>query len=239
VQYDSQENTNKMKTTTKIMVVLSFMVLFSGCARINCEGSVDGSDDLYYYKHYTSNVSYGGQARAFECRTGSKLQDNIKTQQRQDSAKAASEALQQRRDCYEAGQYHNHTFDLMNDYDFSCDQIEYMNDHFILELEQKNAGSIKGSSSSFFGYGKLEGQFFQWINAEHLAVGQLPKQISYHLNCDNTTTFWRVQKLCTNGKIFPDEVSSCTLAKEGLLDTTRVQYYTKSDFIMYYTNKCI
>ena len=47
------------------------------------------------------------------------------------------------------------------------------------------------------------------------------------------------QTICTNGKIFPDEVGQCYVDYEGFRDTKKLTYYTESDFVMYYVDNCI
>lgn len=131
--------------------------------------------------------------------------------------------------CYVNGSDVNIFYDLVGDYNLSCGKIEYLNDHFILGDSKRDGGSVSGSYSGFFSYGSVKGQFYDWVNVESVAIGKLPKEVSFHLNCVNSTK--RVTGISSD--YFDNYV------KLIVKDTKNISYYSESDFVMYYTDNCI
>lgn len=210
----------------KIIMIFSLITLLvSGClyeqfdnsdfSQRSCYGDVEGSPELYYLEYQDWVYDYS------QCQTGNRTQDKIN------------------KECYEKGKNINTSFDLVSDYGFTCNQIKYINDHFILKAEQKDGGSIEGNTRGLFSSGYIEGKFYDWVNTENLATGKLIKTAKYHLDCKNSTLYWKVQYVCSNGKVFPEETSSCYNGHNTIRDTKILTYYTESDFVMHYANNCI
>lgn len=212
--------------TFSILLAIVF-VTFTGCIpnqyespfgfpeEVYCYGDVKGSSELYYLGHQDSVYSYA------DCKKGNRTLDRINQL------------------CYYNGSDHQDSFDLIEDYGFSCKQIEYINDHFVQEIEKKGSGEINGELNSFFSYGYINGKSYQWINKENLATGNLIKNAKYHLDCKNSTLFWKIQYICNDGKVFPSETSQCIGGRNKIKDTKELEYYSKEDFIMYYVDRCI
>lgn len=123
--------------------------------------------------------------------------------------------------CYNQGYDVNISFDIQKDYGYSCNQLEYINDHFVDQVDQKDGGYIKGSGSGFgfgvsyigIGFGsshsEIKGQFYEYIVTKVSATGHLVENVNYHITCKNET-------------------------KNEVID-----YYTEGEFVMYYVNNCI
>ena len=182
---------------------------------VYCYGDIEGSPELYYLEHQMRVYSIN------DCQIGNRTQDKIN------------------KECYEEGKNINASFDLIEDYGFTCNQIEYINNHFILKSEQKDGGTIKGSSSGLFSSGHIEGKFYDWVNTDNLATGKLIKTAKYHLDCKDSTLFWKFQYICDSGLVFPGETSNCGNGRNRIKDTRKLTFYTESDFVMYYVDKCM
>lgn len=120
-------------------------------------------------------------------------------------------AEQQRiaQECYNSGKDYAYNFSVFVNYNLTCSKVAYINDHFIDKTRQVDGGYIKGSYSGFFSSGHIEGHLYQYVTEGVLATGQLMKTLNYHLDCNNVTS----NKVAT--------------------------YYSESDFVMEYVNKCI
>lgn len=180
-----------------------------------CYGSIEGSPELYYLDHQDWVYSNS------QCQIGNSTEDKIN------------------KECYEKGENINASFDLIKDYGFTCNQIEYINNHFILKSERKDGGSIEGSTHGLFSSGHIEGKFYDWVNTENVATGKLIKTAKYHLDCKDSTLFWKSQYICDSGLVFPDETSNCGNGHNRVKDTRKLTFYTESDFVMYYVDKCV
>lgn len=110
---------------------------------------------------------------------------------------------------YNAGHSVFESYDIISDHNFSCKQIEYINDHFITVSSKEDAGYISGSYSGFLSHGSVTGKMYQWVYSEILATGQLAESVSYYVLGDNTT----IDK--------------------------KIDYYTTSEFVMYFVKHCI
>jgi len=181
-------------------------LLFSNSNRLKCDGQVGSDPELYYQKNYWSNMSISG----YSCKIGNYTLDQLNYDVMVLERKRERLIAAEREQCYLAGRDYDFKFDLIEDYGFSCEQIGYINDHFILSSESKDGGSIDGRYSGFLSSGRIEGQFYDWVNTENLATGKIIKQTSYHLDCE-----------------------------DSMRDTKVVNYYSESDFIMYYSDHCL
>ena len=178
----------------------------------DCEGEA-GSPELYYYK-----ASYNSDSLFFpnwNCGIGNHTQDKIAEQKRTIKAEEKAVVRLEKKQCYDEGSFHNFSFDLLKDYNFSCEVIDYYNSHLILGSERHEAGKIYGNVEGLFVYGTIKGQLYSWVNNEYLATGQVVKNISYHIDCNNKTVSW-------NGK-----------------ETKKIIFYSEKDFVNYYVNNCI
>jgi hypothetical protein len=229
--------------TTIVMMILVFalfvgILIFVG-KTMNCDTPFWYSDDMYKYKHYNSNHS----GSWYTCKTGSHSADAQRQADKEEARRLAAEQQTERKVCYEAGQFEEYHFDLIEDYDFSCEKIKYINDHFVDKAVEKDGGSIKHvtSRNGFFSSSRssVEIKLKNWVVLQSLPTDVLLKDISYHSDCNNETKYWKKQTVCSDGKIFPDETNYCTNGKTKLRDTTEAEFYTESDFVMYYVNNCI
>lgn len=197
----------------KILLAILLMVFLVGCGnRFVCDGVAKANPELGYFKAYTSNIS-----SHYNC----EIRNITKMQLDKEAAEIKAENMRQLRlewiECYDKGESHNYTFDLKEHYGYSCEQLEYINNHFILGAEQKDGGNLEGSFSDFLSSGHIKGEFFDWVNVENLATGQLIKEVSYQINCDNIT-------------LHP---------VDKFLGGKEISYYNEADFVMYYTENCL
>ena len=81
-----------------------------------------------------------------------------------ENAKIATETAKAEADrvaaCWANGTFYNYTFDIMHDYNLSCDQLGYINDHLIDKTRQVDGGYISGHYSGFVSYGEVEGHLY-------------------------------------------------------------------------------
>jgi len=143
------------------------------------------------------------------------------------------------KDCYNNGTDLSVYFDLIEDYNLSCDRIGYINDHLIKNHEKMDAGHLKGSYLGFLSDRHVRGQYYQWVTNENLATGRLVKNLTYHLDCNNETHHWYTGTVCVSGKKNPMETPSCLVKSEGKQDTRRYKYYDEKDFVLYYVERCL
>ena len=116
---------------------------------------------------------------------------------------------QKAQECYDAGNDYEINISIFEDYDLNCDKIAYINDHLIDSTRQEDGGYISGRYSGFLSSGSVKGEFKEYVTEGVLATGQLAKQLSYHLDC--------------NGK----------------QHNMNIKYYTESEFVMAYVDRCI
>jgi len=111
--------------------------------------------------------------------------------------------------CWRNGSFYNYTFDIIKDYNLSCSKLAYINDHLIDKTRQVDGGYISGQYSGFIARGHIESHLYQYVTEGVLATGTLVNNINYYTNCRNETK------------------------------DKKISYYSESDFVMYYVNKCI
>ena len=133
--------------------------------------------------------------------------------------------------CYAAGTDVEITYDLFIDYNLTCAKIEYLNNHFIIGSAKKDGGSISGYTGGLFSRGSVNGKFYDWVQTESVAVGKLPKTISFHLNCKNETTYIAGWSQGYGYDYSPKKIKTA--------DSKEIRYYSESDFVMAYTKNCI
>ena len=130
--------------------------------------------------------------------------------------------------CYDAGEDIVIGFDLKEDYNLTCEKLKYVNDHFLITAEKRDGGSISSSSysSGLFHSNShtFRANIIAWVGTSAAPTGELPKELSYHLDCENTT--------------FKYSFDEGRLRLESK-DTTKLKYYSESDLIMYYTDNCV
>lgn len=220
-----------------ILILIGIFIIYPLVKGLNCGGTPDKDNpELYYYKAYASNAS---NDMRYRCRVGNHTENQLIEQARQEQQKINEMKQAERKACYDKGQDYNVTLDLRGDYGFTCEQIEYVNDHFILGSERKSAGDVEIRHRTFFTSHTTKVKLYDWVNTEYLATGKLTKNAVYHRDCDGNTLYWKPQTICDNGKIFPDEVSYCGGAQTKVRDTMQKTFYTEADFIMYYVDNCI
>jgi hypothetical protein len=220
-----------------ITIILIIALFWGGNPISTCEGDLRGTD-LYEYEDYGRCSNWSGSFCIPECKVGNHTLDAINKKAREEATAKEQKEQEERKACYDAGKDYNLTFDLIEDYNLSCAKIQYLNDHFLLSAEQKDGGYIDGSSYGLFSSGHIEGKFYDWVNTEVVATGKLVKEMKFHLDCKNSTMFWRSVLRCSDGKIFPDEINYCENGVDAT-NTTKIIYYTEADFVVYYTDRCI
>ena len=212
-----------LATLTIIGVFLIYLIIpyFSPCI------SSWFDKDKYCAKIYDSNLTnslYHYEIRSY-------IQDKINQDEQNRIRKEQIENTRKLEDCFNDGQWYNQSFDIIKDYGLNCDKLRYINDHLIDKSRQVDGGYIDGSYSGFLSYGHIEGHIYQYVTEGVLATGQLPKNISYHIDCQNSSlglphpdfNHWTYQSQ-------PDQVRD---------ETKLINYYTESEFVMYYVNRCI
>jgi len=234
-----------MKTKQQIerftAVILLIIVIIFGFIispnRIKCEGEAT-HPDLYYFKEYKSNLSNS----RYNCVIRSHFADRLAAEKKRRQQQQFDMLQQQRKECYEQGQFYNLSFDLRADYNFTCEEIDYINSHLIIRSERKDGGSIKAEYRGFLSSHTVDTKLYDWVNTHNLATGKLIKTAYFHLDCNRETLHWRTTNICQNG--FPIDVvfrrgESCWNPREGRLETKHTTYYSEEDFVMYYVNHCI
>lgn len=148
--------------------------------KIGCEWA-DNTEDAYCQEEYTSNLT---NARYFVLKSQTQEQTRMR-QREQENAARATEAL-----CWENASTTTERFDIIKDYNISCEQLKYYNDHFVDNYESRESGSISGSQRGLFSYGSFSGSSQQWINIHVSATGDLLKNQTTLTACDgrNQTT---------------------------------------------------
>lgn len=201
---------------------------------VNCDKEFKNTE-LYMYKHYTSNISNN-----YVCKIGNRTEDKINAELKEKEQIEYNRIKKLNVDCYRNGSNYNYNFDLIKDYEFTCKQIEYINNHFIRIAEEHDGGTATKEfrSSTFFtsASDKVTIKLKDWVGVDKLPTDMLLKNISYHLDCKNSTLEANPRhdvQLCGVG---------CTTWNPDSYkrhDTTKIIYYTESDFVMYYVNNCI
>ena len=216
-----------------IIFFIGIYFIFNLMYGINCHIKSIG-EDKYCMKIDETNI-VGGKYH-FEIRTHS--QDKIDEDNRIKKVKEREIKQSQSQECYDKGQDFNYSFDIIKDYGFNCQKLAYINDHFIDKTRQVDGGYIDGSYSGFFSYGHIEGRLYQYVTEGVLATGQLVKSISYHLDCENSTLNPIVLIHNCYGYGYGRLDGNCNYV-ESRIETKVINYYTESEFVMYYVNKCI
>lgn len=180
-----------------IIVATNFMLGYS----ISCQVHAIISSDKYCNLEYPSNYSrYPG---VYKLRSHQADKEAQERRQAQRMVEEEQKKIEQQ--CYNEGYDFNKSYDIILDYGLSCKKIAYINDHLIDKKE--NGGYIEGSYSGFFSHGYIEGKFD--VVKESLAIGQLVKVVSYHVNCRNETL------------------------------NKQTEYYDEAEFITYYVKRCL
>lgn len=193
-----------------VLIMCLFLGYMNGWG---CKTKALFDKDIYCYQ-----ISYDNRTNALlEWVQGSHKQDQINAE---NQARIVEEARRQQEaaaKCYKEGKDYNYSFDIIENYNLSCIKVAYINDHFIDKTRQVDGGYISGGSSGIFvglfgvgvSSGHVEGHLYQYVTERVLATGTLVQNIQYHLDCN--------------------EVKS----KEV------IDYYTESEFVMYYVDKCL
>ena len=210
-------------------LVLTFVALglFWSYFGIGCHIKSYFDKDLYCIKDYKSNITNSD----FEYVARSHKQDKLNEEVRAQRQKELDESNKKNKECFDKGKYYNKSFDIFNDYNLDCKKLAYINDHLIDKSRQVDGGYIDGSYHGLFSYGHIEGRMYDWVTEGILATGQLVKNISYHLDCENSTL-----------SLPRDDFEHWTYQPQPPKtrdDTKVIEYYTESEFVMYYVTKCI
>lgn len=131
----------------------------------------------------------------------------------EEARKVQEKAEAERQRCYNLGKDFKYYFDIISDYNLSCKKIAYINDHLLDNIVALNGGYIKGNFEEyrFFGstHSDYEAHLTEYVVTGILATGQLMRNISYHVDCNNQTS---------------------NVVKE---------FYNEKEFVMYYVDRCI
>lgn len=131
-----------------------------------------------------------------------------KTKERIESELRQKEQAE-REACYNSGKDIHLSFDIKDDYGYSCEQLAYINDHFIDQTDRLDSGYINYLRDGFFSDEHLNVQLYDYVTERVLATGQLVQSINYHLDCNDS--------------------------KSG----ETVEYWSESKFVMYYVENCL
>jgi hypothetical protein len=195
-----------------VFFVIAVITIFGTFWGWGCHIKAAFSDDLYCNEYYTSNISNAFSSYEIRSHNQDKINAENRIKQQEEAAKQAE--IQQK--CYAAGKDYNLSFDIIKDYGYTCPKLQYINDHFIDKTRQVDGGYIEGSSFGMYaGFGigissgYVEGKLYQYVTERVSATGQLVQNMKYHINCN--------------------EIKSNEI----------IDYYTESEFVMYYVDKCI
>lgn len=197
-----------------IIITIIFIVILNMSLGLTCKIKAIG-DDKYCKKvyNYYSNLS-NDYSISWEVK--SKSQDLINEENRRIAQEKTKEQQKIKQECYDNGEDYNISLDIINDYGYNCKKIEYINDHFIDKTRQVDGGYIEGSSSGFvlgytigFNSGYTSGKFYDYVTERVLATGQLVENTQFHIDCN------------------------------GEKSNEKINYYTESEFVMYYVDNCI
>lgn len=201
----------QINPTASFLAVLSIaavIVLLMFCFKDTkpyCKIQTWGKSELYCMKTYRTNFT--NEFPHWEIRN--RTQDTIDMQAAEAAYLRAKQEEIRQQACYAQGYDVSYVFDVLENYNLSCQKIAYINDHLITHPEQHDGGYIEGSYSGLISSGHLRGNLYSWVNQEVLATGQLVQNVSYHVDCEGKET-------------------------EKIVD-----YYTENEFVMYYVDHCI
>ena len=216
-----------------VIFCLAITLLLTGCwydsPKANCEKSIKNNPDLYCYNRWYG-VMNNGDDWDDGWAVGSHTTDSV-------NAEAERARAQARKECYDSGKDYAYSFDIMRDYNLTCSKIAYINDHLIDQTRQVDGGYISGYYSGFFSGGYVEGHLYQYVTEGILATGQLVENISYHIDCHNSTE--PLEGQCNGGGRCSSNGGPWHCCEGGPMDTVITNYYSESDFVMYYVNKCV
>lgn len=174
-------------------------LFLAACSNCSFDERWDGSDpDLYCYD--ASNVS---SYRLYT--VGSHKADAA----RWAAIEEANRINHEWQVCYDAGFEEEFIFDIVDDYNLSCERIAYINDHLIDQVEERSGGYISSYYRGFFSSHKVEAQLTEYVNTRVLATGELVERVVYHTDC------------------------------KGKKTVTEDKTYSEADFVMYYVDRCL
>ena len=206
------------------LVLFVLFVLFASAFVIDYQFGVNCkvrsiSEDKYCVD--ATNVTYGHvwQVRSHE-------QDRINSEKATQEKKKWDDEYQKKIECYANGYDYSESFDIFEDYNLTCNKIDYLNDHLMDNFEKVDGGYIKGSYSGFLSHGRVEGKSYQYINERIVATGKLIEKIEYHVDCNNSTDKYILTHTWV-GTHFESK------------DTTKIDYFTEEEFVMAYVERCI
>ena len=122
----------------------------------------------------SSSSSHEWEVRSHE-------QDRINAEIAAENTAKEIERIEKERECYDAGYDFNYSFDIVNDYNFNCNKLEYINDHFVDSTQKMKSG--EWSYRGFFSRGS--GESYQYVTERILATGDMIKYIEYHVDCND------------------------------------------------------
>lgn len=231
-----EEKNDSLKAWIGIIILLSIMIGsvwfyvanfgWNGDAddyvRKQCEKDLpDNTEELYCkftHESYNGNPNYRIVNRTQEKEFSLKLQNRF----------------QKEKECYQAGTDFKQNFSLVEDYNITCEKIKYLNDHFLLTSSKKESGTVSQYRSGLFSSYSTETKLHQWVYDEVLATGNLPKYVSYHLDCNNNTKNPVV--IGYDGHCIYSPYSCQEIKYQ---ETKVIKYYSEADFIMHYAHNCI
>ena len=245
------QDTGKGSVLYKLFLVIFTMMvlicLFGSYYGWSCHIKASFSSDKYCYEKvillsnvYSDSPLFANQRIEYYVR--SHAQDKIDADaaevKRIADEKAETERKDKIKECYYAGQYYNYTMDIIDDYGYTCPKLSYINDHFIDSTRQVDGGYIEGSSYGLFSYGHIKGQLYAYVTEGVLATGQLIEHIEYNLDCENST-LGPEESNCYYSIYYTYDGSYNPQMSCFRPETKQVDYYTESEFVMYYVDHCI
>lgn len=198
-----------------ILGLALFLVLISPFINLvhgySCKIKASQDDDLYcklqyseklYYTNVTGNFKKEWVLRSYKA-------DAEAEAQRQAEIENARIEAEKNRICYEAGYEINESFDIMEDYELTCPKLEYINDHFVDNIQKLDGGYIKGDINGFLLWGDIGGQLYNHVVTRISATGQLVQSYNSWVDC------------------------------AGTHHNVKIDMYNEAEFVMYYVNNCV
>lgn len=238
-------NTNKEEMITYLLIIFFIALILTFLLYLvfiktetYCKIKIRGDSDKYCFKvrlhGYYENVS--GYYYGTEWVIRSHKQDKIDEENRLAHLKEIDEFNKNADECFNSGQWFNQSFDIMKDYNLTCIKLQYINDHLIDKSRQMDGGYISGSYSGFLSYGQIEGKMYDYATEGVLATGQLPERIIYHIDCQNSTL---TKDYYQDSRWYAGDSNYVGMRDLSRSDIKEIDYYTESEFVMYYVNNCI
>lgn len=216
-----------------LLLIILLLCIISGCSSWCGTEYIGNNPDLYCSYDYLSNDSYFYGADECVSVVHNATQERIAREKVAAEAQAA--AIVQA--CWDNGTSWNESYDLISDYNYTCAELKYLNDHLVDNYVAKDGGRIMNSYHGLLSSNTVDVQIIQYVNERISATGQLPKMIRFHKDCNGNVTVERQDYSVPDGCI---RISSTTYTcGVGVTSPLAIWDYTTADFMMYYAKICV